>query len=68
MMKAIVFPITLGRPMSVDDRDSYKVPTPLAQLGDYEADLLKLGYFGWLNLATIGAEVWLQMLGQGVAD
>ena len=54
--------------MSVDDRDSYKVPTPLAQLGDYEADLLKLGYFGWLNLATIGAEVWLQMLGQGVAD
>ena len=44
------------------------VPTPLAQLGDYETDLLKLGYFGWLNLATIGAEVWLQMLSQGVAD
>ncbi len=44
------------------------VPTPLAQLGDYETDLFKLGYFGWLNLATIGAEVWLQMLSQGVAD
>ncbi len=44
------------------------VPTPLAQLGDYEADLFKLGYFGWLNLATIGTEVWLQILSQGVAD
>ena len=56
--------------MSASDMDigAHWVPTPLAQLGDYEADLLKLGYFGWLNLATIGAEVWLQMLGQGVAD
>ena len=56
--------------MSASDMDvgTQWVPTPLAQLGDYEADLLKLGYFGWLNLATIGAEVWLQMLGQGVAD
>ena len=56
--------------MSDSDRDvgTHWVSTPLAQLGDYEADLFKLGYFGWLNLATIGAEVWLQMLGQGIAD
>ena len=56
--------------MSASDMDvgAHWVPTPLAQLGDYEADLFKLGYFGWLNLATIGAEVWLQMLGHGIAD
>ncbi|MBU3658081.1 MAG: hypothetical protein FGM35_08680 [Rhodocyclaceae bacterium] len=38
------------------------VPAPISQVGDYELDLLKLGFFGWMNAATIATEFWLQQL------
>ena len=36
--------------------------SPISQVGDYELDLLKLGFFGWMNAATIATEFWLQHL------
>ena len=39
------------------------VPAPISQVGDYELDLLKLGFFGWMNAATIATEFWLHHLG-----
>ena len=41
---------------------AFMVPEPLRQIGDYELDLLKLGFFGWMNAATIATEFWLQQL------
>lgn len=38
------------------------VPAPLSQVGDYELDLLKLGFFGWVNAASIATEFWLQQM------
>lgn len=34
------------------------VPEPLRQLGDYEFDLLKFCYFGWLNSFSLGINFW----------
>ena len=44
------------------------VPAPLSQMGGYELDLLKLGYFGWMNAATIATEFWLQQLAARVPE
>ena len=38
------------------------VPAPLSQVGDYKLDLLKFGYFSWVNAATIATEFWMQQL------
>ncbi len=37
---------------------AFMVPEPLRQIGDYELDLLKLGYFGWLNSVSLGMNLW----------
>lgn len=42
------------------------VPAPLSQVGDYKLDLLKFGYFSWVNAATIATEFWLQQLASAV--
>ena len=44
------------------------VPAPLSQVGGYELDLLKLGYYGWMNAATIAAEFWLQHMAAVVPE
>lgn len=38
------------------------VPDSVRQLGDYELDLMKFCYFGWLNGLTIGMNFWQQQL------
>ncbi len=35
------------------------VPAPILQVGDYEMDLLKFGFFGWMNAMTIASSFWL---------
>lgn len=42
------------------------VPAPLSQLGGYELDLLKFGYFGWMNATSIATEFWCQHLARGL--
>ena len=37
---------------------AFMVPEPLRQIGDYELDLLKLGYFGWLNSVSLSMNLW----------
>ena len=44
------------------------VPAPLSQVGDYKLDLLKFGYFSWVNAATIATEFWLQQLASVVPE
>lgn len=34
------------------------VPASVRQLGDYELDLLKLTYFGWINALSLGMCFW----------
>lgn len=34
------------------------VPASVSQLGDYELDLMKVGFFGWVNAASIISEFW----------
>ncbi len=41
-----------------EDAGAFMVPEPLRQIGDYELDLLKLGYFGWLNSVSLGMNLW----------
>jgi len=36
------------------------MPDSVRQLGDYEVDLLKLYYFGWLNGLTLSMNFWQQ--------
>jgi len=38
------------------------VPASVSQLGDYELDLMKFGFFGWVNAASIMSEFWLHQL------
>ncbi len=38
------------------------VPDSVRQLGDYELDLMKFCYFGWLNGLTLGMNFWQQQL------
>ena len=44
------------------------VPAPLSQMGGYELDLLKLGYYGWMNAATIATEFWLQHMATALPE
>ncbi len=44
------------------------VPAPVSQMGGYELDLLKFGYYGWMNAATIATEFWLQHLTAAVPE
>ena len=49
--------------MPVDDMARTRgVRPPLSQVGDYKLDLLKFGYFSWVNAATIATEFWMQQL------
>lgn len=43
-----------------EDAGAFMVPEPLRQIGDYELDLLKLGYFGWLNGVSLGMNLLQQ--------
>lgn len=38
------------------------VPDSVRQLGDYELDLLKFCYFGWMNSLSLGMNFWQQQL------
>lgn len=44
------------------------VPAPVSQMGGYELDLLKFGYYGWMNAVTIATELWLQHLTAAVPE
>lgn len=38
------------------------VPDSFRQLGDYELDLLKCCYFGWMNSLSLCMNFWQQQL------
>ena len=40
------------------------VPESVRQLGDYELDLMRLYYFGWINAMSLGMNLLQQQLVQ----
>lgn len=44
------------------------VPASVSQLGDYELDLMKFGFFGWVNAATLVSEFWMHQCKPAVLE
>ena len=38
------------------------VPEPVCQVGDYELDLARCCYFGWVNALSLGMNFWQQQI------